>query len=108
MIGTLRANRRGNPKKMLNKKVKRGEAIWKREGKIDVTKWKDKRNIRIISTSHKHQMVKITTRRGHEKLKPQSVLDYNAHTSGVDRADQIMSYYSSPRKTIKWYRKIFI
>nr|CAH7715995.1 unnamed protein product [Callosobruchus chinensis] len=61
----------------------------------------------MISTCHKHEMVKVITRRGSEKMKPKCILDYNAHTSAVDRADQMMSYYSSPRKTIRWYRKVF-
>lgn len=26
--------------------------------------------------------------------------------SGIDRYDQMLSYYSSPRKTIKWYKKV--
>lgn len=26
--------------------------------------------------------------------------------AGVDRADQLTSYYSSPRKTIRWYKKV--
>lgn len=107
MVGTLRVNRKGNPRNMLNKKIKKGESIWKRKGKVVVTKWKDKRDVRMISTCHKHKMIKINPKRGAEKCKPQCVLDYNAHMSGVDRADQMMSYYSSPRKTIKWYRKVF-
>nr|CAH7724533.1 unnamed protein product [Callosobruchus chinensis] len=107
MVGTLRANRRGTPKNLMNSKLKEGEAIWKRKGKVVVSKWKDKREVRMISTCHKHEMVKVKTRRGSEKMKPKCILDYNAHMSGVDRADQMMSYYSSPRKTIRWYRKVF-
>lgn len=26
--------------------------------------------------------------------------------SGVDRCDQLISYYSCPRKTIRWYKKV--
>lgn len=26
--------------------------------------------------------------------------------SGVDRLDQMTSYYSSPRKTVRWYKKV--
>nr|CAH7748743.1 unnamed protein product [Callosobruchus chinensis] len=107
MVGTLRANRRGTPKNLMNSKLKEGEAIWKRKGKVVVSKWKDKREVRMISTCHKHEMVKVKTRRGSEKMKPKCILDYNAHMSGVDRADQMMSYHSSPRKTIRWYRKVF-
>lgn len=107
IVGTLRENRKGNPKKFLKTKLKKGEAVWKRKGSVVVTKWKDKRDVRMMSTRHKHQMVETRPRRGEVKLKPQCVLDYNQHMSGIDRADQMMSYYSSPRKTIRWYRKIF-
>ena len=27
---------------------------------------------------------------------------------GVDRSDQLLSYYSSHRKTIRWYKKVFL
>jgi len=26
--------------------------------------------------------------------------------SEIDRADQMVNYYSSPRKTLKWYKKV--
>nr|CAI5838222.1 unnamed protein product [Callosobruchus analis] len=100
MVGTLRANRRGTPKNLMNAKLKEGEAIWKRKGGVVVSKWKDKREVRMISTCHKHEMVKIKTRRGSEKLKLKCILDYNAHMSGVDRADQMMSYYLKNYKMV--------
>lgn len=53
MVRTLRANRKENPKKMLNKKLKKGEVVWKRKGKMFVTKWKDVRDVKMISTCHK-------------------------------------------------------
>lgn len=28
--------------------------------------------------------------------------------SGVDRCDQMVSYYSAPRKTCKWYEKVIL
>lgn len=28
--------------------------------------------------------------------------------SGVDRCDQMVSYYSTPRKTFKWYKKVLL
>lgn len=39
VVGTLREDRVGNPKDMLKKKLKKGEAIWKRKGPVLVTKW---------------------------------------------------------------------
>lgn len=28
--------------------------------------------------------------------------------SGIDRADQMLSYYTTPRKAIRWYLKIIL
>jgi len=35
------------------------------------------------------------------------VMDYNKYKTGVDRSDQMLSYYSFERKTIKWWKKLF-
>jgi len=35
------------------------------------------------------------------------VLDYNKYKTDVDRSDQMLSYYSFERKTIKWWKKLF-
>ena len=40
-----------------------------------------------------------------EKLN--AVVLYNAHMGGVDRSDQLRSYYSVNRSSHKWYRYIF-
>jgi len=34
-------------------------------------------------------------------------LDYNKYKIGMDRSDQMLSYYSFERKTIKWWKKLF-
>lgn len=88
-------------------KLKKGEAVWKRKGPVLLTNWRDKRYVRMISTAHKHSMVEIRGKRANNKIKPACVIDYNKHMSGIDRSDQMMAYYSTPRKTVRWYRKIF-
>ena len=40
-------------------------------------------------------------------LKPQCIIEYNQYMSGVDRLDQMISYYSFTRKTMKWPKKVF-
>ena len=35
------------------------------------------------------------------------IVDYNEFMLGVDKLDQMMSYYSFLHKTIKWWRKVF-
>ena len=47
------------------------------------------------------------TRRGELKEKPSVIADYNEFMLGVDKLDQLMSYYSFLHKSVKWWRKIF-
>jgi hypothetical protein len=39
--------------------------------------------------------------------KPDCVLAYNANMGGVDRSDQMVSYSSFDRRTLKWWKKVF-
>jgi len=106
--GTLRSNRKLNPKQITGKNIrlKKGDHIFKRKGPIYVSRWKDKRDIFTITTGYQPQMVTIKNRRGIEIQKPKQIIEYNSNMSGIDRCDQMLSYYSSPRKTIKWYKKV--
>ena len=52
---------------------------------------------------HTFEMVEATNKRGEKKDKPNIVKDYNNGMSGIDKADQMISYYDSLRKTIRWY-----
>ncbi|KAJ8968439.1 hypothetical protein NQ314_002298 [Rhamnusium bicolor] len=63
-VGTLRENRRENLKDVVKKKNKKGEVVWKKKGPVLVTNWRDKRNVRMISTKHKHKMIEIQVKKG--------------------------------------------
>ena len=39
-------------------------------------------------------------------MKPNTVKEYNMNMSGIDRSDQMLSYRSALRKTIRWYKKL--
>jgi hypothetical protein len=108
ITGTLRANRKGNPKEITTKKLKVGECIGKftNEG-ICVMKWRDRREVLAISSEHSNELIEVSNRRGDQKLKPVAITKYNKYMSGVDRQDQ-MSYYPCERKTVRWYKKIGI
>ncbi len=41
------------------------------------------------------------------KVKPVVVHDYNQHMLGVDKLDQLASYYSFLHKSVKWWRRVF-
>lgn len=107
LVGTLRANRKKLPTKVIKTKLQRGGYIWQRRGNILVLKWKDKRDVLAISTKHKANIKKITNKRGVEKEKPELIHDYNQNMSGIDRTDQMVSYYVTARKSIRWYMKVF-
>ena len=106
VCGTLRSNRKGNPKDVIAEKLKKGEMVWRRNMDVTVCKWKDKRDVLTISNMHRVEMVEVRNRNGKVMMKPNIVRDYNAGMSGVDRSDQMLSYYSALRKTIRWPKKV--
>lgn len=107
VVGTLRKNRRGNPKFVVEKKLKKGESIFAINKNILVQKWKDKREVLTISTKHNASFQDVTSKRGIITKKPSTIVDYNKNMSGIDRSDQMIAYYSSPRKSLRWYIKFF-
>ena len=106
MTGTLRTNRVGNPKEVIARKLEKGQMVWKSLNNIAVLKWKDKRNVHAITTAHQPEMITVHNRHGVTKVKPNVIHDYNQNMSGIDRSDQMLSYHSALRKTIRWYKKV--
>lgn len=107
MCGTLQQKREGNPVEVVQYKLAKGEHISRQKGDITVMKWKDKRNVLVISTTHGPDMEDVTTKRRTVVSKPTMVVAYNKSMSGIDRSDQMISYYSTPRKSLRWYVKVF-
>ena len=48
----------------------------------------------------------MKNKRGQVREKPNIVRDYNDGMAGIDKYDQILSYYSGLRKSARWYKKI--
>jgi len=69
-----------------------------------VLKFKDKRDLHMLSTKHTDNTVMVPRREN--KSKPDVVLDYNRGKSFIDLSDQMASYGSLLRKSLKWYRKV--
>lgn len=110
VCGTLRSNRKGNPRNVCLKKLKKGEIYGEQNGNgIRVIKWVDKRPVLMISSfpSHTDKLVETgNQKRGNEVLKPPAIIAYNKAKKGVDLSDQMSSYYTCLRKSIKWYKKV--
>ena len=72
-----------------------------------IMKWKDKRDVILVSTFHDDSMENVTTRQGVIQ-KPSVVLDYNKNMGGVDRNDgQLQSYKLARERLKKYYQKMF-
>ncbi|CAM1329793.1 PGBD5 (predicted) [Pycnogonum litorale] len=107
-VGTLRKNRKEVPKKVLGSKLKKGQHVFRRRGQLVALRWRDKRDVLMLSTCHTNATTSVRVRRQEELIqKPQVVVDYNLGKKGVDYSDQMISYYAFTRKSYKWWNKLF-
>jgi len=88
-------------------RLKKGETVAAIRKKHMTMKWKDKRDVVLISTFHDDSMENVTTRQGVIQ-KPFVVLDYNKNMGGVNRNDgQLQSYKLAEERLKKYYQKMF-
>lgn len=106
--GTLRYDRKGAPKDVVKATLKREETKAKYCNGIMVGKWRDQRDVTYISTEFKNEMVEVSNKKGYITEKPLPIAEYNKYMCGIDRQDQILSYYPSLRKTLFWYKKLAV
>ena len=64
-------------------KLKRGDTVSYSRGKLTAIRWKDKKDVSLLSTIHNAEMVEVE-RRGVTTEKPKAVMDYNNTMGGVD------------------------
>lgn len=106
-MGTLRQNRKGVPSEIKKSKLKKGGHVSVYKDKLMIMKWKDKKDICLISTTHDDKMIEKEIR-GQKVKKPKIVLDYNKKMGGVDLSDAyLVSYRSSRKRLKKYYQKHF-
>jgi len=66
---------------------------------------------RMISTIHDTTIVnkgRKDRKTSMEVRKPYAVVQYSKFLKDVDRADKYLSYYSVPKKTVKWSKKVVL
>ena len=80
------------------------------EDSLVALKWADKRQVSMLSSVHNDDMMtKVRRMRrvegGQEEVrKPVMVEQYNQYMGGVDKSDQLSSYYGFCHRTVKWWR----
>ena len=104
--GTLQKRRKGTPQ--INTQIQKGQCITKERSGVVVGVWKDKRSVAFLSTKDDGKVVSTNkkNRKGEEIKKPNVILKYNHYKQGIDLSDQLCSYFSPLRKTVRWYHKV--
>ena len=114
--GTARSNRIGFPKELCIKATESNRGMYQflSNGPLLACSWIDKRTLYFLSTMHVGERVHNPTvkRRQADGSQtdvecPPCLPDYQKHMRGVDRGDQLQSYYNLGRKSKKWWRRIF-
>lgn len=111
--GTVRLNRKRIPPQFGKKKLNQGEVTHYKNGNILGIKWQDKRCVSLLTTIHDASMTRITRRSRRatggvqDIYKPTAIDKYNHFMGGVDRADQLVTYYGFCHFTKKWWKRIF-
>lgn len=102
--GTLRSIRCGNSKTITNTKLKKGQPFRSRSSTIYILKWKYKKQVISITTKYHPKIVTVPFHQIKEKQ--EEIAKYNKYMSGIYKSDQMLNYHSSPRKSIRWYKRV--
>lgn len=117
--GTYREVRKDCPRttnNALKSQDPRGTIRWIREGPLVFVKWLDSREVAMCSTIHPAYAGETVNRRfkgpdggwvNQAVPCPTPVTHYNKHMGGVDLSDQLIQYYSTHHKTMRWYWTLF-
>lgn len=119
--GTVRANRKGLPKDIMNvkakeiKSMKRGQSVFRQKGRLTACTWKDSKFVHLLTTmptttecSEVSRSVKEKDKWVQKKVQRPAVVElYNKYMGGVDLADQRVRSYQRSTKCWVWYMKLF-
>ena len=105
--GTIRKNRKKLPTGIKAQKLAQGEVFFFQSGNLSALKWKDKRDIYMLTNYDYGAGHELTNRRSNVIKKPHPVIQYNQYKGGVDVANQYASYYSNDHRSYKWWFRLF-
>ena len=92
-------------------RLKQGETVAKENGRgILVMECKHKRDVTMLSTRHGDACIDTGKKNRKDEVipKPEAVVYYNKSKQGIDVSDQMASYHSAVRKSIRWFHKLAV
>lgn len=98
------------PPELKSYKLQKGEAVIFCTKEIAAIKWKDKKDVVILTTMHDLNFGETGKRNrytGQKSLKSTAVINYNQYMGGIDVGDQMLSKFHTMRRCKKAYKKIF-
>jgi len=109
VCGIVRHDKRGmsrdiGPKSL---KMKRGDIATRVRGTLRAVRWKDRRDVYILSNMHAPPVEGNFTQESGQAIKPRVVEDYNAYMAFVDKSDRMVNSYGIVHRTWKWTKKLF-
>ena len=89
---------------------KKGDCMFRRNGPLLWLKWREKKDVTMLTTIHEAVMVEMgkCDALGEKIEKPKPVYYYCGTMGGVYLSDQLLHYFSFLRKSTKWSRKLLI
>ena len=84
--------------------LNQGEFMFRQAGNVVVTALKDKRLVYVMSMNcNPTSTVNVKRKPNKVKKQPLNITSYNKYMGGVDKADQLRSYYQLRMKSRKFY-----
>jgi len=107
--GTVLRDRCGMPRDIGPKsvKMKRGDIATRVRGTLRAIRWKDKRDVYILTNMHAPPVGGNFTDESGQAIKPRVIEDYSAYMGFVDKSDRMVNSYGIAHGTWKWTKKLF-
>lgn len=107
--GTIRPNR-GVPKLVQDEPLQKGQTLFARKQDILVVKFRDTKNVHVISTKYEAGFVDHSrhVKGGKQEFlkKPSPIQRYNEQMGSVDLVDQLLEPTDPTRKSYAWFKKL--
>ncbi|XP_040210225.1 piggyBac transposable element-derived protein 4-like [Rana temporaria] len=105
--GIVRASRGGLPQRLVTTRLQRGESMSLRNNEVLALKWRNKKNVYVLSSIHNDTSVEYQGRHGPIQV-PECMYDYNDFMGGVDFNDKTLQPFLATKMSSHWYKKVSI